>query len=165
MSFSPAKTDLAVKLLRDQSTAVMHRQISSKYVSKLQVSWQVHIPHHLVPQPRTCTYTQGLSGAADSVAVWSASRWWGGTLIQAIPTYRRDTYTNFAAETKLKIGGGSMVPWSPWLGLLSRGLTMCTLGGAQSTAYPTGVSNAIGRLLGSRTHGAASADDPCTMGI
>ncbi len=29
---------------------------------------------------------------------------------------------------------------------------MCTLGGAQSTAYPTGKSYAIGRLLGSRTH-------------
>jgi hypothetical protein len=35
---------------------------------------------------------------------------WTGTLIQAIPTHRGDTHTNFAAETKLKIGGGSMVP-------------------------------------------------------
>jgi hypothetical protein len=42
---------------------------------------------------------------------------------------------------------------------------MCTLGGPQSTAYPTGKSNAIGRLLGSRTHAMASADDPCAIGI
>jgi hypothetical protein len=42
---------------------------------------------------------------------------------------------------------------------------MCTLGGAQSTAYPRGKSYVIGRLLGSRTHATASADDPCTMGI
>jgi hypothetical protein len=40
---------------------------------------------------------------------------------------------------------------------------MCTLGGAQSTAYPTGKSYVIGRLLGLRTHAMASADDPCTM--
>jgi hypothetical protein len=40
---------------------------------------------------------------------------------------------------------------------------MCTLGGAQSTRYPMGKSYAIGRLLGSRTHVMASADDPRTM--
>ncbi len=153
-------------LSRDQLTAVMHRQIGSEWVSKLQVSWRVHIPHHLVPGPLTYTYTQGLlGGAAGLVAVWSANRWQGGTLLQAVPTCRRDMHTNFAAETKLKIGGGSTVPWSSWLGLLSRGLTMCTLGEAQSTAYTTGKSYAISRLLGSRTHATASADDPCTMGI
>jgi hypothetical protein len=38
---------------------------------------------------------------------------------------------------------------------------MCTLGEAQSTAYPMGKSYA---LLGSRTHARASAGDPCTMG-
>jgi hypothetical protein len=74
-------------------------------------------------------------------------------------------HTNFAAETKLKVGGESAAPRSSWLGLLSRGSTMCTLGGAQSTAYPTGKSNPIGRVLGLRAHAMASADDPCTMGI
>jgi hypothetical protein len=74
-------------------------------------------------------------------------------------------HTNFAAETKLKIGGGSAVPGSSWLRLLSRESTMCTLGGAQSSLYPTGKSYAIGRFLGSRTHVMASADDPFTMGI
>ncbi len=151
--------------LRDQSTAATHRQIGSEFVSKLQVSWQVHIPHQLVLRPRMCTYTQGLGGAADPVAVWSANGWQGGTLIQAIPTCRRDLHTNFAAKTKLKVGGGSRLPWLSWLGLLSRGSTMCTLGGAQSTAYPTGKSYAIGRFLGLRTHVTASADDPCTTGL
>ncbi len=146
-------------------TAVMHWQIGSECVSKLEVSWQVHIPHHLVPWPRMCSYTQGLGGAAGPVALWSANGWQGGTLIQAVHACRRDTHTNFAAETKLKIGGGSVVPWLSWLGLLSRGSIMCTLGGAQSTAYPTGNSNWIGRFLHSRTHATASTDDPCTMGI
>jgi hypothetical protein len=41
---------------------------------------------------------------------------------------------------------------------------MCTLGGAQSTAYPTSKSNAIGRP-GLEDSCDGSADDPCTMGI
>jgi hypothetical protein len=55
-------------------------------------------------------YTQGLGGAAGPVAAWSANGRQGRTLIQAVPISRRDTHTNFAAETKLKIGGGSVVP-------------------------------------------------------
>ncbi len=62
-----------------------------------------------MPRPRRCTYTQGLSGAAGPVAALSANGGQGGTLNQGIPTCRRDTHTNFAAETKLKIGGGSTV--------------------------------------------------------
>ncbi len=50
-------------------------------------------------------------------------------------------------------------------GTASRGSTIYTMGGAQSTAYPMGKSYAIGRLLGLKTHAMAPADDPCTMGI
>jgi hypothetical protein len=35
-------------------------------------------------------------------------------------------HTNFAAETKLKIGGGNAVPFLSWLGLLSEG-RLCAL--------------------------------------
>jgi hypothetical protein len=42
---------------------------------------------------------------------------------------------------------------------------MCTMGRAQSTAYPTGKPYTIVRLLGSRTHAMAPADDPRTVGI
>jgi hypothetical protein len=37
---------------------------------------------------------------------------------------------------------------------------MCTQGGAQSTAYPTGKSYVIDGLLGSRTHAMASVISP-----
>jgi hypothetical protein len=40
---------------------------------------------------------------------------------------------------------------------------MCTLSGAQSTAYPTGKSYTVTRLLGLRTHAMVPAGDPCTL--
>jgi hypothetical protein len=55
-------------------------------------------------------HSQGRGGATGPVAVRLANGWKGGTTIQAVPTYRRDAHTNLADKTKLKTGGGSIVP-------------------------------------------------------